>query len=245
MQTFYPFLLTSAVVFLAFALKGMTGFGENLVMIPLISLVMPVKAALPLTLVVVLVADAYLLYRLYPAIAWAETWRLILLAVPGVGLGSFGLTYLAEPTLKAGLGVLLIAYVLITFCQPRDATWHDCPRGTVYGAGLAGGGLSGLIGIGGPPVVAYLQRQKIPKAAFRATCVGVFLIFDLTRLGSYTAQGLLDMQTGLKGLALIPAFFAGTVAGFKLHKAVPEQKFQRLIYFVLLGMGLSLLKAWF
>jgi Sulfite exporter TauE/SafE. len=192
-----------------------------------------------------LVADAYLLYCLYPSMAWEEAWRLILLAVPGVGLGSFGLTYLEGPTLKAGLGVLLIAYVLIAFFQPKDAKAYHWPWGMVYGVGLAGGSLSGLIGIGGPPVVAYLQSRKLPKAKFRATCVGVFLLFDLTRLGSYSAQGLLDTQAGLKGLALIPAFFAGTVAGFKLHEVVPEQRFQSLIYLMLLGIGLSLLRAWF
>jgi uncharacterized membrane protein YfcA len=244
MQAFYPFLLTSLVVFLAFALKGMMGFGENLVMIPLISLLMPVKTVLPITLIVVLVADFYLVYRLYPAIARKEALRIILLAIPGIGFGSFSLAYLAEPTLKAGLGILLIAYVLIAFFQPKGTRWRHWPRGMGYSAGLAGGSLSGLIGIGGPPVVAYLQCRQLPKAVFRATCVGVFLIFDLTRLVTYTAQGLLDAHAGLKGLALIPAFSVGIITGFKLHQAVPEQKFQGLVYLMLSGVGLSLLMEW-
>lgn len=231
----------SLAVFLAFSLKAMTGFGENLIMIPLISFFLPLPQVLPMTLVVVLVADGVLLYKLYDDIVWWYWKRMAGIAILGVFLGSFGLQELNAYLLEKLLGLIIILYAIISLLPGRSLSIKINKASGTYLAGLSGGVLSGIIGIGGPPVITYLNAQHLQKAVFRATCVVTFLVFDILRLGSYSYQGLMTLQTALTGLTLLPAFIAGTALGLRLHPLVPERPFQIGVRILLMLIGLSLL----
>lgn len=237
----------SLIVLLAFSLKAMTGFGENLLMVPLISFFLPLTQVLPITLVVVLVADLVLLVKLYKDVWWWYWRRMAAMAVIGVLLGGWGLANLTVALIEPLLGSLLILYALRAmlplshkFLREMGLVSHKPKAFTAYLAGLTGGGLSGLMGTGGPPVIAYLHWAGLSKAAFRATCVFTFLVFDLLRLVSYSWQGLFTEQTALTGISLLPAFAAGSLLGFRLHDAFPEQPFRRVVQGMLLVIGLTL-----
>lgn len=231
----------SLAVFLAFSLKAMTGFGENLIMIPLISFFIPLPQVLPMTLVVVLVADGVLLYKLYEDIAWWYWKKMTGIAILGVFLGSFGLQALDASLLENLLGSVIILYGIISLIPGQSVSLNINKAVSPYIAGIIGGLLSGIMGIGGPPVIAYLNAQRLQKAVFRATCVVTFLVFDVLRFATYSYQGLMNIHTGFVGLTLIPAFIAGTAFGFRLHFLVPEQPFQIGVRILLILIGLSLL----
>lgn len=218
------FLVLNGLVFLAFALKGITGFGENLIMIPLFSWLMPLKEALPLTLVVVLAGDIVLCSQLYPFVKRNTLKAILVGAIPGLCLGVAGLTTVPDTILRISLGVLLVVYVAFAFIPIPAFKNGPIPVGWNYGAGLLGGLLSGLLGVGGPPVVSLLQHRGLSKGMFRATCVAAFLFFDLFRLGSYSLQGYMTPEAGLLGAALLPAFGAGAYAGFYLHRRLEERQ---------------------
>lgn len=236
----YPWLLVSVFIFIAFALKAITGFGENLLMVPLVTLLLPLKTVLPLTLVVVLVVDIYLLYKLYPEINWSESRRLVIPAFIGVGLGSFGLIQIDEKLLEQGVGILVTGYALYQLIGFTGYKKKIASQNLGYVAGLTGGTLSGLSGIGGPPVITYLSSRQVIKSAFRATCVFTFLVFDLLRVGSYTYQELFTIQIGITGLTLLPAFYAGTKLGLLLYPKLPEHLFRQGVSILLLVIGLVL-----
>lgn len=234
-------LLIAIVVIVAFLIKSATGFGENLLMIPLLSLILDLKLVLPLTLTIVLVADGYLLYRFYAAIQWQVFWRFIIPALAGIILGTLGLQYIEEAILEKALGGIVIIYALTTLIWPFKPINNDSSKILNYAAGFFGGGLSGLLGIGGPPVIAYLTHHGVTKAVFRATCVITFLSFDLFRLVSYSWKGYFTMEIFLYGLALIPAFGIGSYLGIKLHPKLNEQLFKTMVAVLLIGVGVSLL----
>ncbi len=219
----------------------MTGFGENLIMIPIISFFIPLPQVLPMTLVVVLVADGVLLYKLYDSIAWWYWRRMGGIAVLGVFMGSFGLQEINPYLLEKLLGLIIILYPIISLLPRRFPSIRIHKTTGAYITGLSGGFLSGIMGIGGPPVIAYFSAQHLQKAVFRSTCVVTFLVFDLLRLGSYSYQGLMTLPMGLTGLTLLPAFLAGTALGLRMHPLVPERPFQIGVRILLMLIGLSLL----
>lgn len=234
-------IITSLIVALAFLVKSTTGFGENLVMIPLLSLMLDLKVVLPLTLTIVLVADAYLLYSFHRDIHWQAFWRFLVPAIPGVLIGAWGLQSIQSDLLEPVLGILIMLYAFTVLIGPVSNSSGKPSPFLNYTAGLLGGGLSGLLGIGGPPVIAYLNHLNIPKHVFRATCVMTFLSFDLFRLGTYSWQGYFTWDIFLYGLSLIPVFVAGSFLGMKLHNSLNETWFQKMVAVLLFWVGVALL----
>lgn len=141
-------ILINLIVALAFLVKATTGFGENLVMIPLLLLFLELEYVLPLTLIIVLIADGYLLYQFKNHVNRSLFLRFIIPAIAGIAVGTAGLQYIDESLLKPVLGILVILYALWTLLKQynnvvrRTSVWMN------YLAGFTGGGLSGLLGIG-------------------------------------------------------------------------------------------------
>lgn len=237
----FPFFSAFLIVALAFLVKATTGFGENLIMIPVLSFFSELKVVLPTTLTVVLVADAYLLMKWHRDIHWLIFWRFLIPAVIGIAIGSIGLQYVNEGLLETVLGGVVMVYGMTTFLGTQIGQNQSHLKGWNYTAGLLGGGFSGLLGIGGPPVIAFLNYYQIPKQVFRATCVITFFAFDLFRLGAYTWKGFFTWGTFFMGLVLLPAFGMGTLLGMKLHSQLNEQGFNKMVAILLIGVGGALL----
>ncbi len=234
-------LLIALIVIMAFLIKSATGFGENLVMIPLLSFMLDLTIVLPLTLTIVLVADGYFLYRFYKAIHWQVFWRFLIPAVLGIIVGTIGLTAIDEAVLEKVLGAIVVVYAFITFVWSFGSENPHSSKVWNYAAGFFGGGLSSLLGIGGPPVIAYLNYKSLSKAVFRATCVITFFSFDLFRLVSYTWEGYFSSEIIMYGLALIPMFGIGSFVGIRLHPLLNEALFKKAVAILLAGVGISLL----
>ncbi len=234
-------LVLSLIIILAFIIKGVTGFGENMVMIPLSLFILELEVVLPLTLMVVLVADGYLLYYFYSEIDWKAFNRFLFPAVLGIFLGTMGLQAIDENTLETILGVIVILYALYSLLRNNGQGVTTGSTALNSGAGLMGGILSGMLGIGGPPIIAYLNHIRLGKKAFRATCVITFLSFDLFRLGAYTWKGYFSFDTLMNGITLLPAFMIGTFIGVLIHNKLPENTFQKIIGLFLIIIGLILM----
>jgi hypothetical protein len=63
MLTLEAFIYINLIVAFAYVIKANTGFGENMIMIPLMLLFLHLKVILPLTRTIVLIADGYLWYH--------------------------------------------------------------------------------------------------------------------------------------------------------------------------------------
>ena len=241
MLNYETLFLLNGIVALAFIIKATTGFGENLVMIPLALLFLELKVVLPLTLVIVLIADGYLLYRFHVDIHWPVFWLFLVAAFPGIILGTLGLQFIEEKLLEKVLGIMVTTYAVYDFFQSKGNRKSTPGKGLNLGAGFTGGILSGMLGIGGPPVIAYLNHKGLTKQVFRATCIITFLSFDLFRLGSYTWKGYFTTEILLNGLSLIPAFAVGSFFGMKLHHQLNEEIFKKVVAVLLVSVGLILI----
>ena len=142
---------TLVILFLAALVKATLGFGESLLAIPLLTLVLGVQTATPLVSLLAITVTLFMLLGNWRQIDLSATWRLIAAAVVGVPLGVWGLKFLPATWVTTALGVLLILVGLYNLTQPQLKPLHDNRWSYLFGflAGLLGGAYN----IASPPVL--------------------------------------------------------------------------------------------
>src|SRR5438270_1964920 len=107
-QTTLPVL---AVLFLATLIRSAFGFGEALVAVPLLALVIPVEVAAPVAVLVSVTVAGLVLVQDWREVHLGSAGRLILSTVFGIPFGLLLLTTVAEPVVKAALATVIVAFL--------------------------------------------------------------------------------------------------------------------------------------
>ncbi|MCB0123458.1 MAG: sulfite exporter TauE/SafE family protein, partial [Caldilineaceae bacterium] len=116
-----------AILFLAALTKATLGFGESLLAIPLLTLVVGVQTAAPLVSLLAATVTLLLLVRNWQRIDFGATGRLLTAAVVGIPVGVWGLVALPQAWITRLLGVLLIGVGGYNLWQPTMRGLHN-PR---------------------------------------------------------------------------------------------------------------------
>src|SRR5262245_31046289 len=106
-----------AVIFLATLIRSAFGFGEALVAVPLLALLIPVEVATPLAVLVSITVAAMIVLEDRREVDFGSAWRLVLSTLLGVPLGLLLLTAAPGPLVKAVLAVVIIAFS--SYCLAR------------------------------------------------------------------------------------------------------------------------------
>jgi uncharacterized membrane protein YfcA len=229
-----------AVITLAYTVFGFSGFGANLVALPLLAHVMSLRFAVPMLLMLDLVSAALIGVRNRDAIQRAELKRLIPTLVVGMALGLWVMQRAAEQRLLVLLGVFVGGFALWSLLgkadpRPISVRW-------AWPAGLVGGIFSTLFGTGGPVYTSFLARRISDTRHLRATVGAMILVSALGRLLLFTASGFLA-QPGLLTMSvlLLPAALLGFALGSRIHARLPQAQVRRAIWMLLLISAVSLL----
>src|SRR5665647_189277 len=116
-----PFFI-SVIFLLAGFVQGMTGFGSALVAMPLLSLCLDVKGAVPLCTLNSVVITTFLALRLRKNLEGKKIFPLCIAAIPGMIVGITFLKKVSSEHLSMGIGVLLVALSLIHISEPTRRT---------------------------------------------------------------------------------------------------------------------------
>jgi len=233
------------VLFGAELIYALYGFGSGLLAVSLLALVFPDLAPLVVLLLLVnLPTELFVVLRDRKAVALRQAGPLMAAMVLGTVAGAWLLKIGAgDRRLVFALGIVVVAFsawflweALRGRAQLRRLPWLAAPL-----AGLTGGLLGGLFGTGGPPVILYFQLSGLPKQAFRATLLCVFLTMSLLRLPLYAAGGLIDGAMLLSAALILPPGLAGLWLGQRLHTNIPEKRFRLGVALVLGLLGLLLM----
>lgn len=238
-----PYVLAAAIAFAAFFVRGFSGFGSALVLTPLVALIFDPRLAVAASAVLGASIGAGIAFQARRQIDWSALRRPLTAALPCIVIGATLLARVDEKQLRKGLGIVIIIFglrLLVPLVRRMAPHRRWSPR-----IGYVVGGISGLIGgafgTGGPPIVVYLENQIDERARLRASILGILLIFDFTRIGSYTYTGILDRDAMIASLTMLPAAFIGAQVGARLHVRVSERVFRSTLGAVLVGSGLLLL----
>lgn len=226
------------VLFAAYLVRGMAGFGSGLIAVPLLSLIFPLPLVVPIIVLLDYLGSASQGLRNVRRIAWSDQLVLIPFMLIGVAAGLYLLTGLPADILARSLGVFVIVYAIYQFLPLPPL------RGSRIFATVCGflGGLGGtLFGTGGPFYVIYFNLRALERTAFRATFAVNFLIDGSVRLVAYLVIGLLGAQA-LPLLAVgLPFAAAGLYLGGRLQTGFSQATFVRVVSCLLIGSGIALL----
>jgi uncharacterized membrane protein YfcA len=235
--------LAAAIAFVAYVVRGFSGFGSALIMTPLLVLIVEPQPAITSTAILGATIGAAITFQARQAIDWPTLLRPLCVAVPCILLGALALAWANQQSLRRALGLFVILFgarmlsLLRAGRSQSRARWH--PR-TGYLAGALGGVLGGAFGTGGPPMVVYLENQIDDRLRLRASVLATVLVFDIVRVGSYAATGVFDRASLVLSLAMLPAALLGGVAGAHLHLRVNERTFRATLGLFMVGAGIVL-----
>jgi uncharacterized membrane protein YfcA len=106
-------------------------------------------------------------------------------------------------------------------------------------AGVEGGLMSGLVGMSGPPIVAWTQRTLPPSVA-RAYMLALFVPSSVGLVVGFVAGGLVSPDLVGRGLVLAPAALVGGAVGTALLPRVSRRTFGRVVAALLVVAALGL-----
>lgn len=233
------FAVAAAIVTCGYFVFGISGFGSALLTVPVLSHFWPVAFVLPVMALLDIVAALAVGARRRAQTARAELARMIPFAFIGAALGVSLLVNLPRPAALASLGAFVTCYGLYALIGRP-------PCGTVsrhwgYLAGFAGGASGALFGVAGPAYVMYLARRLPDKMVFRTTLATMVFFSVAMRLTLFGLAGLLLWNKILVAALLLPFLFLGLWAGGHVHLRLAPVRLGRIISFMLILAGASLL----
>lgn len=232
-------LLVSAIFFLAAFTRATIGFGDALLAMPLLSLVVGVRVATPLFALVGLAYTAVFLAKSWHNIQFRAAGSLILASACGIPLGLWLVNIAPERLILGILGVLLILFGLYNLLTPRLPTLRH--PWLIYLFGFVSGILSGAYNTNGPPIVMYGTLARWTPDQFRATLQAYFLPVGLLTALGHAAAGMWSVALFQLVLIAIPVALLSLYLGGKLQQHIPAAFFGRLVYLFLVAIGIFLI----
>jgi hypothetical protein len=226
------------IVLIAYTVRGVIGFASALIAVPLLSLKLPLVLVVPVVSLLDYGASVTHGLQGRRLVRWRDLWPLAPFTVAGVVAGLQLLTGLRQTVLALLLGLFISGYGIFSLL-PLPA-WRGS-RKWAAPAGLLGGLVGTIFGTGGPFYVAYLRLRQLEKSEFRATVAAIFMADGALRLLGFLAAGFYRGETLRLLLAGMPLAAAGLFIGHRLHLAISQQGFGRLVGIVLLTSGLALM----
>jgi uncharacterized membrane protein YfcA len=233
-------ILVGVAAFLAGAVASVTGFGIGSLLTPLLSLRTGMKLAVAAVSLPHLAGTMLRFWRLKGSMDRRVFLSFGLPSAAGGLVGALIHTYATSPALTALLGLLLLFAGTMSLTGYADRLRF---RGaTAWVAGALSGLFGGMVGNQGGIRSAGLLGFDVSKEAFVATATAVGLIVDGVRMPIYlvTEGAEIAQVWPLVGAATV-GVLAGTLAGEKVLRRVPEPAFRRIIAAVLIVLGIMLL----
>ncbi len=235
-------LLLGLIVFLSYTVQAMTGFGSIILAITFGSFFYPVKAMLPVLVMLDLILNLYIVWKYVKIADTALLFRKILpLMIAGAVVGlSILHAYAGNSKFLLGLLVTFLAiFELVNFYRKSD---KSSIRPEVANAFLfTSGVVEGMYASGGPLVVYVLNKLSIGKSVFRSTLALLWVLMDIFLMAGYLVMGIAGGSSFLATLILLPVVAFSLLWGEFFHFRVDERKFRLIVLYILLIGGLSIL----
>ncbi len=231
-------VLSIIIIFVAYVVKGLSGFGSGLVAIPLLAFLFPLKFIVPVLGLLSYSGTIMQSIHLRRHVVWRDLLPLIPFSIAGISVATWLLVNVEAHLLVLALGIFVLTYSIYSLFS-----FHTTPGSRRWAvlAGSFGGLVGALFGTGGPFYVAYLKMRQLDKGTFRATIAMVFLIDGGTRMFAYASTGLFSTQVLTLVAVMFPVLLIGMYVGHHLHIKIEPRRFNQMISIMLLFSGIMLI----
>ncbi|MFT5193551.1 MAG: putative membrane protein YfcA [Candidatus Promineifilaceae bacterium] len=234
-------ILVILTVFLGTFTATTLGFGKGLIVMPILTILLGITQAAPLTAMVMLTSQILVIIWFRRSFSLKDVIPLIIPAAIGIPTGLYIITMIDELILRPVLGALIILYMLYRIFKPKLPPMDPAPRQLTWVVGFFAGLLTGAYNAPGPPVIIYgdmcgweKNRFRVNLQSFFIFCSGVTLIGHIVQ-GRMTGALLTNYGWGLIGIV------GGLTAGILLDKYIPAAVFRWLVQILLLIIGATMI----
>ena len=223
------------VILVSTTLRSAFGFGNALIAMPLLVLLLGLPSATPLVALVGLFTGFLMLVKDWRQLEIKEVFYLLLASLAGIPVGLYLLVSLPEYLVRGILGLTLIGFGGFGLAGIKlpvlKGSWLALPLGFLSGI------LGGAYNANGPPIVIYSLLKGWEKEKFRSTLQGYFLVTGVLASAGHFLSGLWTREVLSFFLISVPVIMIGVLIGDRLTARIPGPKFSQVLNLVLVLLG--------
>jgi len=232
-------VIVISIVFASTLTRSTFGFGEAMIAMPLLSLVVDIKVAAPLVAMVALANSIAILSTDWRNILWPGAWRLIVGALIGIPIGVYALARIPEHYVKLLLALVVISFALYRLLRPQLGKLSG--DGASFLFGFFSGILGGAYNTPGPPVIVFGSLRDWTAGQFRATFQVILLSVGAVVIPLHGVAGLWTSDVLRLLPWAVPVVLVTAPLGKWLNRRIQAKAFRRILLVGLLIIGSVLL----
>ncbi len=230
------------IFFISAVLQGLTGFGFSILAVPLITLFISPKTAVPVLLIYSMIINIVVLYSARKAVNLKKIWILLAAGIVSMPLGTYLLVVMNENLLKVFIGFMILIFGTLLLIGYRKEFANE--KRAMIPVGLISGILGGSISISGPPIILFLSNQNADKHTFRGNLAAYFFILNIFTVPVYYFSDLLTKEVWNYSITFLPGLLTGVFLGNLFSHKIKDDHFRRFTLILLILMGaLSILSG--
>jgi len=233
-------LLAAIAVVIAGLVRGFSGFGAGLILVPSLSLLYNPLVAVVSVVIMELIPALQLVPKAAGRCHWRSVLPMSLAALVTVPLGSWLLVVIDEHSMR-----LLISLMVLLGTAVLASGWRYQPLVHDHKAPLLTGAVSGILsgatGLGGLPVILYYLSGSHKAEVTRASMVMFLFVTVLMSLSMFIYHGIISREILMRCLSLAPLLLLATWAGGRVFGKVSENTFRNVLLMMLTTIGMMTL----
>ncbi len=227
------------ILFVATLVRSALGFGEALIAVPLLALVMPIEVAAPTAVLVSITVAFVIVLQDWRRVHLRSAGWLVASTFLGIPLGLLLLKKLPESIVDVVLGGVVASFSVYSLASRREHELKDDRLAGVFG--FAAGVLGGAYGMNGPPLAIYGSLRRWSAEHFRATLQAYFLPASAAGMAGYWIAGLWTPSVNRFYLDSLPGVVVAIFLGRAINRRLSGRRFVSWIHVCLIAIGAVLL----
>ena len=234
------FAVAAAMTFGAALVRGLTGFGMAIILVPLLGMIVTLGEAVVLGIILQLLIGPVGLRRIMADGDRQSAVPIALLAMLATPIGMIALKAVTPDVARLLIAAVAIGAFLILFL-PQHPDGHRPGPVAIGLTGLSSGILTGFAAMPGPPVVPFYLRQRIAPAVARASMMTIFFATAIAGTLASLWLGLATHKLFVLAVLLFVPMWIGDHLGTRAFGRVPDHIWRSIVAIMLGAAGLSAL----
>jgi len=238
--------ISLVAIFFSSMVYGIIGFGDALILIPIITPIIGIRNAVILvniwgTFPALL---NFIKYRRF--LDRGYFFRFLSLGIPATIFGTYLTLNIQVEWIELTLGIFIFGYsslkLIKYFKNPENLEIKNEINTTspfIFAGGFSYGLLTGLISAAGPINVALLEKTGHYRESFIENFAAIGTMLSISRIPIYFIGDIFPYELILVFLFAFPVIFLGTKLGHQITPKIPVKKFQIIIFCFLIGISLK------
>ena len=238
--------LSLIAIFISSMVYGVIGFGDALILIPIITPIIGIKNAVILVNLWGILTALLNFFKYRELLDRGYCIRFLSLGIPATIFGTFLLIDIRLEWIELILGIFIFSYSTLKLYQyskrKGDFEFKERLNTTsplIYAGGFSYGFLGALISAVGPLNVAMLERTGHFRENFIENFAAIGFSLSIARTPFYFITGIFPYELLILFILGFPIIFLGTKFGQKITPKIPIKTFQVLVSCFLLVIGIN------